>query len=764
MNRFHLPISISAKLMAAEIASRELAVSDSRADRLTMNRYKNLFLATSAFVCMVALSADASAQAAPQAEAVSPEITVFASPEDYKTLAGSGSYLSAEDLAKFEDPDINSMLEEIPGLYIQEEDGFGLRPNIGMRAALSDRTAKVTVMEDGILIAPAPYAQPSAYYFPRAARMQGIEVVKGPASIRFGPYTTGGAINMISTQIPTANKGLAKLRVGSDGLADLHLNYGATVGNWGYLFETTQEKSDGFKKLPNGADTGFEIGSFLGKLRYTTDSGSQYFEFKYEYTDEVSDETYYGLTDTDFAADPFQRYAGTQVDEMDNEHWQTVLTHNYQFTSGATLKTQLYQTWFDRNWYKLSKVGGLSFSSATSDATLFSVLKGGNSAAECLAAPDTTNCSATDLAVKANNRQYETSGIQTQLNFTAGIHSFEIGMRDHTDEMTRIQWEDDDYMSAGTMALYNAGVPGASGGSNNRFEQAKAAAYYIYDDIDLGKLTITPGIRREEIDGKRVARLTNTTSHSSSISETLLGVGVTYEVSDSLLFVAGANDGFSATGVTKNEAETSKNFEAGFRYNAGEKKLEVMGFFTDFDNMIATCTVSSGCLNEGDTYDAGAVEVKGIELVASTVFITSGYEFPIQITYTYSDTEFQTAFSASLYELWGEVEAGDELPYVPEHQLGLSLGASIGKWDMNARVKYKSEQRTTAGQGSAGATNSIGSFIVTDLSASRSIGDNTKVNLYINNLFDNEYEVSRHPDGLRPGAPRSIAVGISTSF
>ena len=142
----------------------------------------------------------------------------------------------------------------------------------------------------------------------------------------------------------------------------------------------------------------------------------------------------------------------------------------------------------------------------------------------------------------------------------------------------------------------------------------------------------------------------------------------------------------------------------------------------------------------------------------------SGYEFPIQITYTYSDTEFQTAFSASLYELWGEVEAGDELPYVPEHQLGLSLGASIGKWDMNARVKYKSEQRTTAGQGSAGATNSIGSFIVTDLSASRSIGDNTKVNLYINNLFDNEYEVSRHPDGLRPGAPRSIAVGISTSF
>ena len=111
------------------------------------------------------------------------------------------TFLSPKDLSKFEDSDINAMLEEVPGLYVQEEDGFGLRPNIGMRAALSDRSAKITVMEDGILIAPAPYAQPAAYYFPRASRMHAVEVVKGPAAIRFGPYTTGGAINLISTPI-----------------------------------------------------------------------------------------------------------------------------------------------------------------------------------------------------------------------------------------------------------------------------------------------------------------------------------------------------------------------------------------------------------------------------------------------------------------------------------------------------------------------------------------------------------------------------------
>jgi Fe(3+) dicitrate transport protein len=94
----------------------------------------------------------------------------------------------------------------------------------------------------------------------------------------------------------------------------------------------------------------------------------------------------------------------------------------------------------------------------------------------------------------------------------------------------------------------------------------------------------------------------------------------------------------------------------------------------------------------------------------------------------------------------------------------LSLGTNIGNWELNTRVKYKSKQRTTAGQGPIDATDSIGSFFVTDISASRAITRNMNLNLYINNLLDAEYEVSRHPDGLRPGAPRSLALGISTIF
>ena len=94
-------------------------------------------------------------------------------------LLGSTSILSNEDIEQFKFDDIGQVLTRIPGVNIRQEDGYGLRPNIGFRGVTPNRSKKINILEDGILIGPAPYSAPAAYYFPLMSKIQSVEVTKG---------------------------------------------------------------------------------------------------------------------------------------------------------------------------------------------------------------------------------------------------------------------------------------------------------------------------------------------------------------------------------------------------------------------------------------------------------------------------------------------------------------------------------------------------------------------------------------------------------
>jgi Fe(3+) dicitrate transport protein len=130
------------------------------------------------------------------------EMTIIGSKLDVRKVAGSGAVIDNDQIATEVSTDINQLLKTVSGVYVREENGYGLRPNFGIRGATSERSEKVTLMEDGVLIAPAPYSNPAAYYFPTTMRMNGVEVLKGAPLLRHGPQTVGGVINMITTAIP----------------------------------------------------------------------------------------------------------------------------------------------------------------------------------------------------------------------------------------------------------------------------------------------------------------------------------------------------------------------------------------------------------------------------------------------------------------------------------------------------------------------------------------------------------------------------------
>ena len=84
------------------------------------------------------------------------DVLVIGKRDDVLLVAGSGTLFDQEQLDREDHIDLHQILSAAPGIYVREEDGFGLRPNIGIRGATTDRSQKLTIMEDGVLIGPAP--------------------------------------------------------------------------------------------------------------------------------------------------------------------------------------------------------------------------------------------------------------------------------------------------------------------------------------------------------------------------------------------------------------------------------------------------------------------------------------------------------------------------------------------------------------------------------------------------------------------------------
>ena len=307
-------------------------------------------------------------------------------------------------------------MRTVPGVSIYEEDGFGLRPNISLRGTSPERSAKISVMEDGVLIAPAPYSAPAAYYFPSIARMQAVEILKGSSQIQYGPFTTGGAINLVSNQIPNAFKGSLKSSYGSFNTHQTHVRIGDSKSQFGYSLEYLKNNSKGFKDLLNNRNTGFDKNDVVAKFKIKSKETAKYNQaltFKFQYSDEVSNETYLGLTESDFNESPFARYAASQKDKMTNKHQQFLLTHEINVSNFLKITTSGYYNGFSRNWYKLNDVvvdgDKVKIASIVNNPTAYTpymdIIRG------------TSNSAADALLVKANNRAYISNGIQTKLDF-----------------------------------------------------------------------------------------------------------------------------------------------------------------------------------------------------------------------------------------------------------------------------------------------------------------------------------------------------------
>lgn len=684
---------------------------------------------------------------------------------------GSATLIDEIALDKFSFDDINRILYSVPGINIREEDGFGLRPNIGIRGTTPERSKKINITEDGVLIGPAPYSAPSAYYFPMMAKMTAVEVFKGPAAIKYGPNTVAGTLNMATRNVPEVSEGMLDLSVGTDGYTKVHAHYGNTNGNFGYLLEAMNIQSDGFKDLDGDGDTGFDKNDVMLKLRYDLDSKTynQVFELKLSYSDEVSDETYLGLTDADFAQNPNRRYRTSHLAEMDWEHTQVQFNH---FLEGDDydITTRLYRNDFERDWFKANKFKGglvnITFQELLanpfkneSNTRFYNILTG---QADSIQEYE-------KLLIGNNAREYYSQGIQSDIRLKyklAGLeHRIEAGFRYHEDQIERNHTEDAFLMQSGSLVTDGSDTVATT---TDR-EEAEALSVYIQDTLSWENLDVTVGVRGEFIDSTYQNRAPGNQGDylNKSFDIWLPSVSLFYTLSEHAGILFGVHEGFLPTSPKQDpeiDIENSINYEFGGRYNDGTTQLEAVVFFNDIENLKEGCQFSSCGTDNDIEFNGGEVDVYGLELTATHQFtLNNGWEVPVSLVYTYTDSEFKTSFESG-FDMWGIIEAGAELPYLPDGQASLSVGIIGNKWEVHLITRYVAEMLEASGDGVALSGVSTESLVTVDLSANYQLHSNGQIYVKLDNIFDEQEIVSRRPFGARPSKAQQAFVGYKYSF
>ncbi|RGQ89978.1 TonB-dependent receptor [Bacteroides fragilis] len=692
-----------------------------------------------------------------------------------RNRTGSAYYISPEEIRRLGYTDINRMLKAVPGVNMYEEDGFGLRPNISLRGTKAERSERISIMEDGVLAAPAPYSAPAAYYFPNVARMEAIEVLKGSSQVQYGPFTTGGAINLVSTPIPNSFSGKANISYGSKNTFKSHTSVGSSWKHFGYMVEYLRYQSDGFKKYEDHAAKGFKRNDIIAKIRVKTDhvkGVNHALELKFGYADENSDETYVGLSADDFKKTPFLRYAGSQMDKLKTDHRQWVATYLLTFSNKLKITTNAYYNYFHRNWYKLNDVrAGITS-------------KEKRSIADVLVDPETniryfdiltgkTDREGEALLVRANNRTYRSRGIQTRAEYRFNLNEFffdlEFGFRYHADEEDRFQWDDSYSMKNKKMVLFMEGIHGTNA---NRVTSANALAGYLLAKLRYDAWTVTAGLRYEDVDllkkdytKEDLARSGKVRIETPNHARVLIpGVGLHYQLMPAASVFFGIHKGFAPPSAELyQKPESSVNMELGTRVAIGNFRAELIGFYNNYSNMLGSDLAASGGAGTLEQFNVGEARVKGAEFLVQYQPLPKNcnVRLPLQVSYTYTDTEIRNSFES---HSWGNVVRGDEIPYIFKHALNMQLGIECKWFYANIGARYNSDMRTSPGQGTIAEREKVPANLIFDASLNVFVNKYLTVRLNAINLTNRVYLTSRHPAGLRAGHPFGIYAGANVQF
>jgi Fe(3+) dicitrate transport protein len=689
------------------------------------------------------------------------EITIIAQKDHLLSgVPGSAAYINPAEMRRINPISGNEVFRKLPGVNVVDEEGLGLRANIGIRGLDPDRSANVLVLEDGIPVQLNPYGEPELYYTPSMDRMSALEIVKGSGQIMFGPRTIGGVVNYITADPPGTSETSLAINGGSGGFFGGRLGYGTTLGNTGMAVQYQYKQADQI------GVTGFNVHDLNAKFRFILGHKAS-LGLKIQLYDETSNATYIGLTQPMFEHGEYYTVMAPD-DQLKVRRYALNATHKYFISKNLKLTTLAYTYTTSRNWRRQ----GFSVNPNTANQT--GIIWG-----------DTNIPGGAVFMLNETlyrNRGFMVGGAETKLtwDYTLGRQKsqMDVGVR-----VLSEQAREQEVLGK---------RPDALSGTLVRDEVRPGLAWsgFIQNKFSLGKqLSITTGLRVEDYHFERSIYLYKNSSGAyrdtnitapSHVSALIPGLGFNYNFNKKVTIFGGFHKGFAPPAIKNSvstagevfplDAQESWNYELGIRSVLSESvEGELTGFFLDFDKQVIPASESSGGSGSGYT-NAGRTKHLGAEASLRIDFgklFGSTYSIYWQGNATYA----QATYNSDRYVGVDLVNLkGNKLPYAPEWLSTQTIGF-IAPWNLEFQMSssYVSSQFSndlnTSEPSPDGRIGKIPAYFVADVSMRYHIPVwKMSVSGSVKNLTDERYIASRRPQGIKVGIPQMFVVGLEKTF
>ena len=683
-------------------------------------------------------------------------------------VPGSASLLNSKEVNLFAPISLNEVLRKVPGINVVDEEGAGLRVNIGIRGLDPDRSRNVLMLEDGVPIALGPYGEPEMYFTPSIDKMAGIEVLKGSGQILYGPQTIGGVVNFFTADPPARQTIRVRLMGDDKGYFSGFGTYGNTIGQTGFIVSYLHKRADEL------GPTQFNLNDISAKVKISLNSTSS-LGIKLGYYREISNSTYLGLTQTMFdqGGEDFVRMSAS--DRLPIKRLSASATHQLRISENISLKTTAFGYTTSRNWQRQD----FSFNSAAANQT--GVVWGN---------PAVTNGAVYMLnSTGSRNRQFEVAGLEPRLSIKHSLFHFE----NELETGARFLYEKADEQ----FIIGNVGSAASGPMRDKEVRTGRAFSAYIQNQFNITpKLSVSGGLRMENFDYERqilrgrfrinnvnnVIRDTSITASDHTFA-LIPGAGITFATGNHINLFAGVHKGFApprikdaitSNGIPYNlDAELSTNYELGTRMGFSDfASAELTGFILDFQNQIIPVSNSSGNVNATGVVNGGRTLHKGIEAAFKIdlgKISGSRHSFTVESNATLQNSTYNNDRFIPVNGQPVNVK-NNQLPYSAKlmiwNAIGMGLQNGLGFRVSGNYIGAQFTDELNSDLASAnGRSGKIDSRFVIDANAFYAI-PKTKAsfNVAVKNLTDQRYITTRRPEGIRVSLPRMITAGLDVNF